>query len=187
MDIAVCTACGANLSVPGSVDYAERYDAFIEPGDVPRVFADAFTIDGSAACARCGAAVEYDDVPFDNGLGVGGRHLTDFDHRESSDGAVSSWCSCGWLALAADAVTARELAREHESDPPRFEARLLAVRHGVPDLRPMAWLASHRSAEALIDVAQRAALWLWNDSVTGVCIWDSIEGRVVWEDGAWIL
>jgi hypothetical protein len=143
------------------------------------VVADAFSLDSTASCVRCGVDVAFGEVDLSAGGFLSAWHVTGID--ESSAGElVPVWCSCGWLSGAGDAEAARTLAREHSECPPRYEVRLIdAVRRTV-DLRPEGWLASAGEIEVLLGLAERIRLELWSDAVRDVCVWDAETERVAW-------
>lgn len=183
MCIAVCPGCGANLSAPHAVAYTEAYRGHIDPDEGPLVV-DAFSVDSSAVCARCGTDTDHTEHTWSNGLGAAGAHVVDWDRREGTGPFVPLWCSCGWLSGAANTEIAAVVAREHESHPPRFEVRRTDARSGLPDLRTGGWLAAANSVEELVDFAEDVSCELCSDVTTGVCIWDTAEQLVAWADGA---
>jgi hypothetical protein len=62
----VCGTCGSDLGKSGSVEYFERYDAYLSLHSATlEVRPTSSTVDSSARCARCGCGVEFADVEFD--------------------------------------------------------------------------------------------------------------------------
>ena len=65
---AKCVVCEAVLSRLGSVIYEEKYSARLDGADSETtLIADAFTIESSAICARCGAEIVFDRIDLSSG------------------------------------------------------------------------------------------------------------------------
>lgn len=183
MSVPTCPRCAANHSAPGSVIYTERYVGYLGAGGADAtVFADTFSVDSSASCARCGAELPFHDADLSRGGFLGERHVAGVDDS-GGGGFVPVWCACGWMSGASDVEIARTIAREHEQCPPRYEIRLVDARHGAVDLRPDGWLASASEIDTLRGPAEEIDMELWNDARRAVCVWDSVERRVVWGEG----
>ncbi|MRS12556.1 MAG: hypothetical protein EG823_05740 [Actinobacteria bacterium] len=61
-----CLKCGADLHVNNSLTYTEHYQARLSDDGASRATVEPHSdsIESSACCAKCGAAVEYEDVDF---------------------------------------------------------------------------------------------------------------------------